>query len=120
MMKMILSALVALTATFATPAMAQVTPPGHVKIMTATIGRLDDRTAPLTIGSQTVNITLIGCDIRWNTGQEFYVLSTGNTPPIVIRKDLMDFAWDRSGRDWDTAFQALVNEKLVCLIAPVE
>lgn len=120
MIKMILSALVALTATFATPAMAQVTPPAHVKIMSATLGQLDGRNAPLTVGRQTVNVTLIGCEIRWNTGQEFYVLSTTNSPPIVMRKDLMDFAWEKSGRDWNIAYQALVNEKLVCLIAPAE
>jgi hypothetical protein len=120
MIKMILSALVALTATFATPAMAQVTPPSHVKIFSASLGQLDGRIAPLTIGRQTVRVTLFGCEIRWNTGQEFYVLSTVKSPPIVIRKDLMDFAWEKLGQDWDIAYQALVDEKLVCLITPVE
>lgn len=120
MIKMVLSALAALTVMFAAPASAQVTPPTQVKLFTVTMGKIVNGQVPMTLNNQTVTVTMAGCDTTWATGQAFYVLSVQGTPPVVIRKDLMDYAWNKTGGDWDVSFNALVGAKQVCIIAPVK
>ena len=120
MIKMVLSAFAALTVMFAAPASAQVSPPAQVNLFTVTMGKIVNGQVPMTLNNQTVVVTMAGCDTTWATGQAFYVLSVTGIPPVVVRKDLLDYAWDKTGGDWDVAFTALVDAKQVCIIAPVK
>lgn len=120
MIKMVLSAIAALTFMFAAPAFAQVTPPDHVKIFTVSMGKIVDGSVPMTLNKQTVAVKMDVCETTWATGQEFYVLAVTGSPPVAVRKDLMDYAWNKTGGNWNVAFQALVGAKQVCSIAPAK
>lgn len=121
-MKKILSAVAALLALIATPALAaSVTPPTQVTMITVQLGELSsDATVPMVKGTAKVVVQLAGCQAKWATGQDFYALATPGAPVVLVRKDLLDYAWTKSEENWDVAFQALVNAKLVCAVVDVK
>jgi hypothetical protein len=106
-----------LAATFSTVAVAGV--PSHVTVRVATIGRLNNtnNTAPMTYNGKVMTVTMSGCEVRWNDGTPFYVLTAeGNNTVLVIRKDLMDYAYAQTNQDWDTAIEALAGADKICKV----
>lgn len=119
MKKLILGALAALSALVAVPALAaDPTPPAQVKMIVVQVGHLDEANrAPIIKGSAKVTVTLKGCETTWTDNQEFYMLGTAGAPPVLIRKDILDYAWDKSGQDWDASFKAIFAANLACIVA---
>jgi hypothetical protein len=120
MLKMVLGALAALTALVAAPAMAQVTPPAHVKMITVTVGKLEGDKAPISASGKTFVVKLSGCEASWATGDAFYAIATADSNPYIMHKKLMDYAYERSNKDWDTAIGAMAYAKQICLVSPAE
>lgn len=118
MKKLIMSALAALAALIAVPALADPTPPAQVKMIVVQVGHLGEgNTAPIIKGDRKVTVTLKGCETTWTDNQSFYMLGAANAPVILIRKDIFDYAWEKSGQDWDTSFKAIVAANLACIVA---
>ena len=121
MIKMVLGALAALTALVAAPAMAQVTPPAHVKMITVTLGHLgEDHTVPVTVGGKTLKVKISNCEAAWADGDAFYAIATADSNPYVMHKKLMDYAYSETKGDWDTALSAMAAAKQICRLDPVE
>lgn len=118
MLKNLFAALAMFAALFASPTFAKSTPPDHVAILLGTLGKFEYNSAPLTVEGQVARVTLSGCDIQWKTGQVFYILLAEGSPPLIIRKDLLDYALSQTN-DWDMALEALNDAQVICAISPV-
>lgn len=117
MRKMILGALAALTALIAAPVMAaDPTPPAQVQIMVVQLGHLEGRDTTVTKGDRHATVTLDGCETSWKDGQDFYMLGAAGAPPVLIRKDILDYALQQTNNDWDVAFKAIVAANLACIV----
>lgn len=119
MKKIILGAVALVSTLLGTAAYATPVVPPHVTISEVLVGDLaKDQTVVLSAGNKAVRVYLTGCDINWNTNDVFYLLQTP-TSAVVVQKYITDFAWSKAEGNWNAAFGALVNNRLVCDVTVV-
>lgn len=117
MMKMITALVLAASAFFATPVMAQSGPPADVAIMRVTVGQLEsDNSVYITNQSgKSVKVTLSGCEENWKTGEEFLFIR-GRTGSFSMIRAIRFFHYYNQSKDWDASIAAVARDKALCSV----
>lgn len=115
MMKMITALVLAASAFFATPVMAQSSPPSDIAILRVTVGQLEsDNSVYITNqAGKSMKVTLSGCDENWKTGEEFLFIR-GRAGSFSMIRAIRFFHYYNQSKDWNASIAAVARDGALC------